>query len=61
MDNLRIFDVNLFNSKSKEVRQMIQLILFEKAEQFTFTKEKRLTKAQTVPFQILDWYLLEIN
>ncbi len=61
MDNFRISDFNLFNSKSKEVRQMAQSILFEKAEQFTFTNEKGLTKAQVVPFKILDWYLLELN
>lgn len=61
MDNFRISDFNLFNSKSKEVRSMAHSILFEKAEQFTFTKEKGLTKAHAVPFQILDWYLLELN
>ncbi len=61
MDNFRISDFNLFNSKSKEVRQMAQSILFEKGEQFTFTNEKGLTKAQAVPFKIVDWYLLELN
>ncbi|MDI1321403.1 MAG: Cache sensor protein [Algoriphagus sp.] len=61
MDNFRISDFNLFNSKSKEVRRMAQSILFEKAEQFTFTNEKGLTKVHAVPFQILDWYLLELN
>ncbi len=61
MDNFRISDFNLFNSKSKEVRQMAQSILFEKGEQFAFTNEKGLTKAQAVPFEILDWYLLELN
>lgn len=61
MDNFRISDFNLFNSKSKEVRTMAQLILFDKAGQFTFTNEKGLTKARAVPFQILDWYLLELN
>lgn len=60
MDNFRILDFNLFNSKSKEVRSMAQSILFEKAEQFTFTNEKGLTKVRAVPFQILDWYLLEL-
>lgn len=61
MDNFRISDFNLFNSKSKEVREMAQSILFEKAEEFTFTSEKGMTKARAVPFQLLDWYLLELN
>ena len=61
MDNFRISDFNLFNSKSKEVRQMAQSILFEKSGEFTFTNEKGLTKVHVVPFKLLDWYLLELN
>lgn len=61
MDNFRISDFNLFNSKSKEVRQMAKSILFEKTGQFIFTDEKGLTKVRAVPFEILDWYLLELH
>ena len=61
MDNFRISDFNLFNSKSKEVRQMAKSILFEKTGHFTFTSEKGMTKVHAVPFKILDWYLLELN
>jgi hypothetical protein len=61
MDSFRISDFNLFNSKSKEVREMVQSILNEKAGQFTFKNEKGLTKVSAVSFKILDWYLLELN
>ena len=61
MDNFRITDFNLFNSKSKEVREMAKSILFEKNGAYTFKNENGLQKAQAVPFEIVDWFLLELN
>lgn len=61
MDNFRISDFNLFNSKSKEVREMAKSILFEKNGEYTFESEKGLQKAHAVPFQIVDWFLLKLN
>ncbi len=61
MDNFRISDFNLFNSKSREVREMAKSILFEKNGEYTFESEKGLQKAHAVPFQIVDWFLLKLN
>lgn len=61
MDNFRISDFNLFNSKSKEVREMAESILFEKKSEFNFKTEKGIQKTLAVPFQIFDWYLLELK
>lgn len=61
MDSFRISDFNLFNSKSKEVRQMAKSLLFQKNEGYTFYNEKELTSARVVPFKIVDWYLLELK
>jgi hypothetical protein len=60
MDSFRISDFNLFNSKSKEVREMAKSILFEKNDKYTFYHEKELTNARVYPFKIVDWYLLEL-
>lgn len=61
MDSFRISDFNLFNSKSKEVRQMAKSILFENNDKYTFYHEKGLTNAMVYPFKIVDWYLLELH
>lgn len=61
MDNFRISDFNLFNSKSKEVRSMAKSILVEKNDNFLFQEEKHIKIAQVVPFSILDWYMIELN
>jgi hypothetical protein len=61
MDNFRISDFNLFNSKSKEVRSMANSILLEKNNEFIFKVEKGLKSASVVPFNILDWYLIELK
>lgn len=61
MDSFRISDFNLFNSKSKEVREMAKSILFENNDEYTFYHEKGLTNARVYPFKIVNWYLLELN
>ncbi|MFN3998164.1 PDC sensor domain-containing protein [Algoriphagus sp.] len=59
-DNFRISDFNLFNSKSKEVREMAQVFLLQKRGRFKFKNEPRLTHAVCVPFQAIGWYLIEV-
>jgi hypothetical protein len=61
MDNFRISDFNLFNSKSKEVRKMAKSILMSKNMDFSFQEEKNLNHAIVVPFSILEWYLIELK
>lgn len=61
MDNFRISDFNLFNSKSKEVRAMAKSILLEKNKNFVFSDIKNIRLARVVPFSVLDWYLIELS
>lgn len=61
MDNFRISDFNLFNGKSKEVREMAKSILLEKNKYFLFQEEQNIKFAQVVPFSILEWYMIELN
>lgn len=60
-DNYRISDFNLFNSKSKEVREMAQTFLLQKQGWFKFKNETTLTHAVCVPFQSIGWYLIEVH
>lgn len=60
-DNFRISDFNLFNSKSRQVREMGKEFLLKKEKKFTFQNENDLEKAIAVPFHFTDWYLIEIN
>lgn len=59
-DNFRISDFNLFNSKSREVREMAQSFLFQKENLFEFKDEPNLRQAICVPFTSIDWYLIEV-
>jgi hypothetical protein len=59
-DYFRISDFNLFNSKSREVREMAQAFLLQKKDRFEFKEEPNLTHALCVPFQTIDWYLVEV-
>ncbi|WP_373398148.1 hypothetical protein V8V91_27485 [Algoriphagus halophilus] len=60
-DNFRISDFNLFNSKSRQVREMGQEFLFKKEKTFLFENENDLKEAIAIPFNFTDWYLIEIN
>ncbi len=60
-DNFRISDFNLFNSKSRQVREMAQVFLLEKGFKFLFENENNLNTAIATPFYFTDWYLIEIN
>lgn len=59
-DNFRISDFNLFNSKSREVREMAQSFLLQKNNSFKFQNEPNLKEAINVPFPSIDWYLIEV-
>lgn len=59
-DFFRISDFNLFNSKSKEVRDMAKRFLEEKDSVFYFSTEPGINKALMMPFSKIDWYLIEI-
>ncbi|MCZ8134180.1 MAG: Cache sensor protein, partial [Algoriphagus sp.] len=59
-DNFRISDFNLFHSKSAEVRQMAQALLFEKKNSYEFTEEANLKSAIGLSFKKIDWYLIEL-
>ncbi|WP_111670049.1 PDC sensor domain-containing protein [Algoriphagus litoralis] len=59
-DNFRISEFNLFNSKSREVREMAQTFLFQKENLFEFKLEPNLKKAVCMPFPSIDWYLIEV-
>lgn len=59
-DNFRISDFNLFNSKSREVREMAQAFLLQKKVRFEFKDEPNLFRAICVPFQSIGWYLIEV-
>lgn len=60
-DYFRISDFNLFNSKSREVRKMAQKFLLEKENRFEFSEEADLKDAKCVPFNAIDWYLIEVS
>jgi hypothetical protein len=60
-DNFRVSDFNLFNSKSKEVRNMAQAFLLQKKRTFEFKNEPNLDFAISVPFQSINWYLIEVH
>lgn len=59
-DFFRISDFNLFNSKSKEVREMAKKFLQEKDSVYHFEAEPNLNEALAIPFSSIDWYLIEI-
>ncbi len=59
-DNFRISDFNLFNSKSREVREMAQAFLLQKNDRFEFKDEPNLSFSICVPFQSIGWYLIEV-
>lgn len=59
-DNFRISDFNLFNSKSREVREMAQSFLLQKESNFEFEDEPNLKKAICAPFPSIAWYLIEV-
>lgn len=56
----RISDFNLFNSKSREVRNMAQEFLLHKNEEFHFKEEKYLRKAICRPLEGIDWNIIQI-
>jgi hypothetical protein len=60
-DYFRIADFNLFNSKSREVRKMAQRFLVEKKYTFEFDEEANLKHATSVPFNLVDWFLIEVS
>ncbi|WBL44949.1 cysteine protease [Algoriphagus halophytocola] len=60
-DNFRISDYNLFNSKNREVREMAKAFILEKKSKFEFEDTFSPEVAYSVPFNLLDWYLLEIK
>lgn len=60
-DNFRISDYNLFNSKSRQVREMANAFLLKKEEKFLFEEENNLSDAIAADFDFTDWYLIEIN
>ncbi|MFC5623361.1 cysteine protease [Algoriphagus winogradskyi] len=60
-DNYRVSDYNLFNSKNKEVREMAKSLLLNKEIFFQFKDEFSPIAAYSAPFNLLDWYLVEIE
>ncbi|MEB2785945.1 cysteine protease [Algoriphagus persicinus] len=60
-DNFRISDFNLFNSKNSEVRKMAQTIILKKKNHYVFEDEFSPGAAYAIPFNLLDWYLIEIE
>lgn len=59
-DNFRISDFNLFNSKSKEVREMAEDFLMHKKNGFTFKDEPSLNQAICSKFTSTSWYLIQV-
>lgn len=59
-ENFRVSDFNLFNSKSREVRQMAKKFFMDKSIEFEFKEEKNLLRAFCRPFNGVDWFLIEI-
>lgn len=60
-DNYRVSDFNLFNSKNSEVREMAKAFILNKDKYFLFQDEFSPDAAYSVPFNLLDWYLIEIE
>ncbi|SFU13646.1 hypothetical protein SAMN04489724_4255 [Algoriphagus locisalis] len=59
-DNYRVSDFNLFNSKNNEVREMAKAIILNKEKSFFFEDDFSPVAAYSAPFNLLDWYLIEI-
>ncbi|GMQ29915.1 hypothetical protein [Algoriphagus confluentis] len=59
-ENFRVSDFNLFQSRSKEVRKMAQEFLLNKKKVFEFNEEKNLKVALCLPFEEIDWYMIQI-
>ncbi|GMQ24146.1 hypothetical protein Aoki45_08280 [Algoriphagus sp. oki45] len=59
-ENFRVSDFNLFQSRSREVREMAQEFLLKKSQVFEFQEEKSLKVALCYPFQEIDWYMIQI-
>lgn len=59
-DNFRISDFNLFNSKSKEVREMPENFLMHKRDRFTFKEEPSLNHGVCSQFTAMSWYLIQV-
>lgn len=59
-DNFRVSDFNLFNSKSREVRQMAQVFLLQKKESFEFKEEPSLNSAVCGQFSSISWFLIQV-
>ncbi|WP_146064415.1 PDC sensor domain-containing protein [Algoriphagus boritolerans] len=59
-DNFRVSDFNLFNSKSREVRQMAQAFLLQKKERFDFKEEPDLKHAVCGQFASISWFLIQV-
>jgi len=60
-DNFRISDYNLFNSKNEEVRVMADEFLRKEKSIFEFSEEYSPKSARMVPFDVIDWVLIEVN
>ncbi len=60
-DYFRVSDFNLFNSKSREVRDMAQRFFLEKKDRYEFSDDTKVRWAICQPFQSIDWYLIEIS
>ncbi|WP_425639236.1 hypothetical protein ACPUEN_06160 [Algoriphagus yeomjeoni] len=60
-DNYRVSDYNLFNSKNKEVREMAKSIILKKEKFYQFKDEFSPEAAYAAPFNLLEWYLIEIE
>lgn len=60
-DNYRVSDYNLFNSKNREVREMAKSIILNKNSYYLFKDEFSPKAAYAAPFNILEWYLIEIE
>lgn len=59
-DNFRVSDFNLFNSKSREVRQMAQVFLLQKKDRFDFKEEPGLNYAVCGQFPSISWFLIQV-
>jgi hypothetical protein len=59
-DNFRISDFNLFNSKSREVREMAKEFLLHKKANFRFEDEPNLDFAVCGQFSAISWYLIQV-
>lgn len=60
MDNFRISEFNLFNSKSRYVREMAQEIILNKENRYSFDGSEGIQKALAVRFDSVDWYIIEL-